>query len=117
MIKKVRTQIKNSSEIKEYNSNLIINKNVFMYKEDKNVVLKIFDESVELKRYDDEVEMFFTFNKNTKSTLKCFLKKQNLNFFTEIKTLKLLIKPNKILINYSLDEELFEYILEVKEDL
>lgn len=89
-------------------------KNKIIYKEnDITVIIKLFKSKIEMNRAckDYEINLVFEKNKKTMSTYK--LLDVNKYFLLETKTNELVIEENKIIINYELEKNEFNFCIEL----
>ena len=117
MRKKVITSIKNNEKLVEYESNIIINDNTFLYREDNyNVKLEYLNDKVIFTRTNDDMKSKFTFDLND-SKLELQLLKNNMNFSMPIKTTKIEKNDNEIIIEYIVEDNSFIYKMIIKEEV
>lgn len=117
MRKKVITSIKNDEKIIEYESNVIINDNTFLYREDNyNVKLEYLNDKVVFTRTNDDMRSKFIFDLND-SKLEILLLKNNMNFSMPIKTTKIKKSDNEIIIEYIVEDNVFTYKMFIKEEV
>lgn len=111
---KGKTNLKTSNEIVINNKvfNGLKNDNLITYYDDGVKVNIILGDEITLKRSNDEYEILLIFNENSKTDGKYFLKKDNLFLPLYINTDKIIVGNNLLIINYKLNDEIYEFKLE-----
>lgn len=111
---KGKTNLKTSNEIVINNKvfNGLKNDNLITYYDDGVKVNIILGDEITLKRSNDEYEILLIFNENSKTDGKYLLKKDNLFLPLYIITDKIIVGNNLLIINYRLNEEIYEFKLE-----
>jgi len=117
MKKKALTILKNNDKTYENNINIIFNNNILLYRENMfSVKLEIKNKKILLTRESKDIYSKYLFDKK-KSNLEYLIKSNNLNTNIPIKTNELIIKDDYILISYTIENEIFNYEIFIKEDI
>ncbi len=111
---KGKTNLKTNDKIvinnKEFNG--LKNNNTITFYDDGIKVNIILGEEVILKRSNDDYEIILTFNEKNSGEGKYLSKKDNLFLPLYIITDKIIVGNNLLIINYRLNEEIYEFKLE-----
>ena len=111
---KGKTNLKTNDKIiinnKEFNG--LKNNNTITFYEDGIKVNIILGEEVILKRSNDDYEIILTFNEKNSGEGKYLSKKDNLFLPLYIITDKIIVGNNLLIINYRLNDEIYEFKLE-----
>lgn len=111
---KGKTNLKTSDKIvinnKEFNG--LKNNNTITFYDDGIKVNIILGEEVILKRSNNDYEIILTFNEKNSGEGKYLSKKDNLFLPLYIITDKIIVGNNLLIINYRLNEEIYEFKLE-----
>ena len=111
---KGKTNLKTNDKIvinnKEFNG--LKNNNTITFYDDGIKVNIILGEEVILKRSNDDYEIILTFNEKNSGEGKYLSKKDNLFLPLYIITDKIIVGHNLLIINYRLNEEIYEFKLE-----
>ena len=111
---KGKTNLKTNDKIiinnKEFNG--LKNNNTITFYDDGIKVNINLGEEVILKRSNDDYEIILTFNEKNSGEGKYLSKKDNLFLPLHIITDKIIVGNNLLIINYRLNEEIYEFKLE-----
>lgn len=111
---KGKTNLKTSNEVvinnKEFNG--LKNDNTITFYDDGIKVHITLGEEVILKRSNDDYEIMLTFNERSRMEGKYLSKKDNLFLPLYIITDKIIVGNNLLIINYRLNDEIYEFKLE-----
>lgn len=111
---KGKTNLKTNDKIvinnKEFNG--LKNNNTITFYDDGIKVNIILGEEVILKRSNNDYEIILTFNEKNSGEGKYLSKKDNLFLPLYIITDKIIVGNNLLIINYRLNEEIYEFKLE-----
>lgn len=111
---KGKTNLKTSNEVvinnKEFNG--LKNGNTITFYDDGIKVSITLGDEVTLKRSNDDYEILLVFNENSKTDGKYLSKKDNLFLPLYIITDKIIVGNNLLIINYCLNDEIYEFKLE-----
>lgn len=109
----IKVKLDSNEEKLDYNEKAILEKNKITYKEnDITVTILKFKNKIEMKRVCADYQINFTFMKSkSKCTYTVFGGSKT--FDLSIKTNKLEIEENEILIDYTLEDNNFLFILEI----
>lgn len=111
---KGKTNLKNSNEViinnKEFSG--LKKDNMITFYDDGVKVNIILGDEVTLKRSNDDYEIILTFNKKNNMEGKYLSKKDNLFLPLYIITDKIIVGNNLLIINYRLNDEIYEFKLE-----
>lgn len=111
---KGKTNLKTNDKIvinnKEFNG--LKNNNTITFYDDGIKVNIILGEEVILKRSNNDYEIILTFNEKNSREGKYLSKKDNLFLPLYIITDKIIVGNNLLIINYRLNEEIYEFKLE-----
>lgn len=111
---KGKTNLKTGNEVvinnKEFNG--LKNDNTITFYDDGIKVNIILGDEVILKRSNDDYEIMLTFNEKNSMEGKYLSKKDNLFLPLYIITDKIIVGNNLLIINYHLNDEIYEFKLE-----
>ena len=116
MEKKALITIKNNDSKTSYKVKVLLNDNTYRYREDTvNNTLVEFDSSNNvLKREDDNLSMDYLFINDKETIGKIYIKDLNKYIDVVIKTSKIEKNENKILIEYTILDDLYKYSIEME---
>lgn len=111
---KGRTNLKNRNEVIINNKKFsgLKNDNTITYYDDGVKVSVILGDEVILRRSTDDYEIILTFNERSSMEGKYLSKKDNLFLPLYIITDKIIVGNNLLIINYRLNDEIYEFKLE-----
>ena len=115
MEKNALITIKNNDSKTSYKVKVLLNDNTYRYREDTvNNTLVEFDSSNNiLKREDDNLSMEYLFINDKETIGKIYIKDLNKYIDVVIKTSKIEKNENKILIEYTISDDLYNMIIDV----
>lgn len=116
MEKNALITIKNNDSKTSYKVKVLLNDNTYRYREDTvNNTLVEFDSSNNvLKREDDNLSMEYLFINDKETIGKIYIKDLNKYIDVVIKTSKIEKNENKILIEYTILDDLYKYSIEME---
>lgn len=110
------TIINNDKKLEQkYNAIFHPKENEIVYQEEDKTItkLKIENEKIKLRRNNNELEMEYIFHEHTPSKAEIKVKSLNKILNLELKTEKIIKKGKNIELFYKLEEDKFQYKLEV----
>ena len=111
--KKLRITINNNETSNSYDVLGNFNNNLFKYLEPNTNTEVLFDViNQELTRSNEELEMTYNFSKELGNI---YIKELKKELEVTIKVLEKIIEKDKVSIKYLIEEDTFNYIIEVKE--
>ena len=110
--KKLRITINNNSESNSYDVLGSYNDNIYEYLEPDTNTKVLFDaKNLTLKRSNNELDMTYDFIKKIGNI---YIKELERELKLEINLIEKIIEEEKVLLKYSINEDIFNYLIEVK---
>lgn len=108
----IKVSILNSEYNENFNTKAIIQDNILKYREKDKTIVKYYLDNNILERENNKLKLKYNFIIKTKTTGKIFFKELQKEVSISIYTNKILRQGNSIILEYKIENNIFNYRIE-----